>query len=77
MTGLLVVKVLHEKFPELGEAALDTPIRTLMPELNFTLSDRYRSEHVTFRDLLVHQVCIYPSEIQALAERFETMEEVL
>jgi len=34
------VKVLSEKFPELAESVLDTPIPALGNNLNFTLSDR-------------------------------------
>lgn len=40
VTALTLIKSLHEKFPELGEAVLDTPIRKLLPEFNFTLVDR-------------------------------------
>jgi len=39
-TATMAVKLLSEKFPELGEAVLDTPIRKLVPSFNFTLSDR-------------------------------------
>lgn len=34
------MKVLSEKFPELGSRALDVPIKQLHPTGNFTFSDR-------------------------------------
>ena len=66
VTGLLVVKVLSEKFPQLGESVLDTPIIQLAPNLNFTFSDRFRSEFTTFRDLLSHRTCLTNSGIDIL-----------
>lgn len=39
--SVVVCKILHEKFPELGKNVLDTPIRKLIPEFNFTLNDSY------------------------------------
>lgn len=39
-TATLAVKLLSEKFPELGESVMDTPIGKLVPYYNFTLSDR-------------------------------------
>lgn len=39
-TAILVIKVLHEHFPELHESVLDTPIARLLPAYNFTLIDR-------------------------------------
>jgi len=41
ITSLLIIKTLSEKFPELGETVLDTPINQLDATLNFTLVDRY------------------------------------
>lgn len=76
-TGLMVAKTLHEQFPEMGEAVLDTPIRELMPEVNFTLIDRYRSEQTTFRDLLIHSMCTNPTELSAMSGIFDSMEELL
>jgi len=40
-TATIVAKTLAQYFPELGESALDTPIRQLLPYLNFTMSDRF------------------------------------
>ncbi|OXA47580.1 uncharacterized protein LOC110855704 [Folsomia candida] len=59
-TAVIAVKFLHENFPELGQSVLDTPIQTLAPSYDFVLGDRYRSEKVTFRDLLAHRVCYLP-----------------
>lgn len=41
ITAVIVTKILHDNFPALGEAVLDTPIRQLIPQANFTLIDRY------------------------------------
>ncbi|OXA42167.1 Protein flp [Folsomia candida] len=59
-TAMITVKFLSERFPELGQLVLDTPIRALAPSYDFVLGDRYRSEAVTFRDLLAHRVCYLP-----------------
>ncbi len=40
-TATLVIRVLSEKWPELGEAILDVPIVQLAPNFNFTFSDRW------------------------------------
>lgn len=39
-TSLLLVKLLNERFPELGESVLDIPIRKLLPEVDFVMMDR-------------------------------------
>jgi hypothetical protein len=39
-TAVLACKLLNEKFPDLGEAVLDTPIVELTPDFNFTLIDK-------------------------------------
>lgn len=74
---MLVVKTLHETFPELGDDVLDTPIRELIPEAYFTLVDRIRSEQATFRDLLSHSLCMSTNDLQAMAEVFSSTEELL
>lgn len=74
---MTLVKILHETFPELGEAVLDTPIRTLLPQINFTLIDRFRSEHGTVRDLLAHRMCIPRDDLQLIGEPFNTTEEII
>lgn len=71
------MKILSEKFPELGENVLDTPIRKLMPVANFTLIDRFRSEHGTFRDLLSHRMCLLSDDLQMAAEPFNSTEEIV
>ncbi|CAL8109663.1 unnamed protein product [Orchesella dallaii] len=46
-TAVIVLRVLNEKFPDLGEKALDTPIKKLIPAANFTFNDsrvRYSEE---------------------------------
>lgn len=77
LTALMTVKVLRERFPELGESVLHTPVRKLIPEADFTLIDRYRSEQVTFADLLSHRICTKSSLMQVLAGAFDTREELL
>ncbi|XP_035705524.1 protein flp-like isoform X2 [Folsomia candida] len=62
-TAILVIKVLHEHFPELHESVLDTPIARLLPAYNFTLIDRYRSERTTFRDILSHRTGTLPEGV--------------
>jgi len=52
-TATMAVKLLSEKFPELGEAVLDIPIRKLVPSFNFTLSDRYDSMNSTSSSNLI------------------------
>ncbi|CAL8109669.1 unnamed protein product [Orchesella dallaii] len=76
LTSSVVVKTLSEKWPELGEAVLDTPIRKLILNYNFTLIDRFRSEHATFRDLLSHRLCIFRDDLQLIAEPFNTVAEI-
>ncbi|CAL8137117.1 unnamed protein product [Orchesella dallaii] len=62
----LTVKLLHEKHPELGESVLEVPIARLAPTFNFTLSDRYRAESVTFRDVLAHKLCLHQPDLSLL-----------
>lgn len=59
-TAIVIIKYLSERYPTLGGSVLDVPIRILAPSYNFTLGDRYRSEKVTFKDLLAHRVCTLP-----------------
>jgi len=47
-TAAVIIKTLSEKFPDLGEKVLDTPIRKLIPSANFTLNDRYLLKTVNF-----------------------------
>lgn len=55
----MVVKTLNELHPHRGAAVLDVPIAELIPPtVNFTLSDRYRAEQITFRDILAHRTCL-------------------
>ncbi|CAL8109668.1 unnamed protein product [Orchesella dallaii] len=75
-TSTVVIKALIEKFPDLGEKVLDTPIRKLIPLANFTLNDRFRSEHTTFRDLLSHRVCILQDDLTLATEPFDSTEEL-
>ncbi|XP_037047961.1 uncharacterized protein LOC119082550 [Bradysia coprophila] len=57
--AVLVVKTLNELHPNQGAGVLDIPIAQLIPPtVNFTLSDRYRAEHATFRDILSHRTCL-------------------
>lgn len=75
-TAVALVHTFNEKFPELGEAVLDIPIRKLLPEFNFTLIDRFRSEHGTVRDLLAHRMCLeldWASVADALDSSTETV----
>ncbi|XP_037024166.1 gigasin-6-like [Bradysia coprophila] len=66
-TAVLVVKTLNELYPERGAAVLDTPIAKLIPPtVNFTLSDRYRAEQTTFRDILAHRTCLLNGGIDLL-----------
>lgn len=74
---MAVIKALSEKFPEMGESVLDTPIRTLFPEANFTLIDRFRSEHGTVRDLLAHRMCIPRTDWAALADAINSTAEII
>ncbi|ODN01541.1 Esterase EstB [Orchesella cincta] len=39
-TSVIVIKVLSEKFPDLGEKVLDTPIKKLIPSANLIYSKR-------------------------------------
>ncbi|CAL8109665.1 unnamed protein product [Orchesella dallaii] len=71
LTAAIVAKSLHEKFPELGEKVLDTPVRKLAPNYNFTLIDRFRSEYVTFRDMLAHRVCVENSDLTLIVESYD------
>ncbi|CAL8128956.1 unnamed protein product [Orchesella dallaii] len=61
----------------MGELVLDTPIIKLLPDSNFTLVDRFRTEHVTFRDLLAHRLCVIRDDLQLQAEPFDTVEEIV
>ena len=58
LTSLFVVHALSQVLPHLGEDALDKPVNTLAPNLGLVLSDRYRTEYITVRDLLSHRTCI-------------------
>jgi CubicO group peptidase (beta-lactamase class C family) len=60
-SATLFIKFLHEKFESLGESVMDTPIIKLAPEFGFVLSDRFRTESVTFRDILAMRVCVMAS----------------
>ncbi|CAL8109662.1 unnamed protein product [Orchesella dallaii] len=71
LTAAIVAKSLHEKFPELGEKVLDTSVRKLAPNYNFTLIDRFRSEYVTFRDILAHRVCVESSDLTLMVESYD------
>jgi CubicO group peptidase (beta-lactamase class C family) len=62
-SSVLAVKILSEKYPDLGESVLDRPIRQLLPAINFTLIDRFRSESLSFRDLLSHRTCLLPENL--------------
>lgn len=70
-TAVVIVKYLSERFPDLGASVLDTPIRVLAPSYNFTLGDKYRSEKVTFKDLLAHRVCTLPESVGMWVEAYE------
>ncbi|ODN01540.1 Protein flp, partial [Orchesella cincta] len=76
-TATIAVKFLHETFPDLGEKVLDTPVRELVPEYNFTLSDRFRSEQVSFRDLLAHRVCSNRNDFLLLSEATNSTSELV
>lgn len=71
-TAILVVKYLSENHPTLGGSVLDVPIQVLAPDYGFILGDKYRSEKITFRDLLAHRVCTLPESagfwVQALTD---------
>lgn len=75
-TAVALLKALNEKFPEMGEAVLDTPIRKLVPEYNFTLIDRFRSEHGTIRDILGHRMCLPRTDWPLDAGAIETTAEI-
>lgn len=65
--AVLVVKTLNELYPQRGVAVLDIPIAQLIPPtVNFTLSDRYRAEQTTFRDILAHRHCLHTGEVDAM-----------
>lgn len=73
---MLVVKTLSELFPERGDAVLDVPLEQLIPStVNFTLSDRYRAEHTSFRDLLSHRTCLLNGGIELIFGSLPTAEE--
>lgn len=74
--GVIIAKKLNELFPALGESVLDVPIRELAPTYDFTLVDRYRSERVTFRDLLAHRVDIMAEMSGMLAQAYDTVDEM-
>ncbi|OXA49225.1 uncharacterized protein LOC110854540 [Folsomia candida] len=73
--ALVVTRTLRDLHPEMGEAVLDTPIATLAPSFNLTLGDRYRSEQVTFRDLLAHRVCALQELSGLLSQAYEGKED--
>lgn len=75
-TAVALLKALNEKFPELGEAVLDTPIRKLIPAYNFTLIDRFRSEHGSIRDLLAHRMCLPGTNWIYLADAINSSAEI-
>ncbi|OXA48311.1 uncharacterized protein LOC110855354 [Folsomia candida] len=76
-TATVIVRSLSEQFHNLGEIVLDIPIRQLAPSYNFTLGDRYRSESITFRDLLSHRVCILPESMGIFVDPFGSAENFL
>ncbi|XP_021961760.2 uncharacterized protein LOC110857479 [Folsomia candida] len=76
VTAVVIAKTLHELFPDLGEAVLDTPIRELSPSYNFTLIDRYRSEKTTFRDILAHKLCLMQEISGMVAQSYEDKDDV-
>lgn len=62
-----MIKTLSELYPERGATVLDIPLEQLIPtSVNFTLSDRYRAEHTTFRDLLSHRTCLMNGGIELI-----------
>lgn len=62
-----MIKTLSELYPERGAAVLDIPLTQLIPtSVNFTLSDRYRAEHTTYRDLLAHRTCLLNGGIELI-----------
>jgi CubicO group peptidase (beta-lactamase class C family) len=71
-----VVKVLSDRFPDLGEAALDTPIKMLVPEYKLILGDRYRTESVTFRDLLSHRTGFLPEASGIWAQAYKDSDDL-
>ncbi len=78
ISSMFILKLLNDKFPDRGEGVLDTPIRTLAPSYNLTFIDRFRTEYMTFRDILSHKVCIAGStEILGAAGGFEDKYDVV
>lgn len=75
-TAVTLLAALHEKFPNMGEAVLDTPIRELIPEYNLTLIDRFRSEHGTIRDVLGHRFCLPRTDWIVAADSIESRAEI-
>jgi CubicO group peptidase (beta-lactamase class C family) len=73
----LVSRTLNEKFPQLGEAALDAPIAQLAPSLNFTFIDRARGESMSFRDLLSHRSCLGTSNFGRTVGAFASTPEYI
>lgn len=62
-----MIKTLSELYPQRGAAVLDIPLAQLIPtSVNFTLSDRYRAEHTTFRDILSHRTCLMNGGIELI-----------
>ncbi|KAJ6636545.1 Protein flp [Pseudolycoriella hygida] len=74
-TATLVIQILSEKFPNLGSAVLDTPLRILHPNGNFTFSDRFRYESMSFRDLLSHRHGLRTESFGSSAGAFKDIEE--
>ncbi|XP_021959581.1 beta-lactamase-like protein 3 [Folsomia candida] len=76
-TAVLVAKTLHEMYPAMGKNVLDVPIRELAPGYNFTLGDRFRSERVTFKDILAHRVCIKQEVSGLVSQAFNGTEDMV
>ncbi|CAL8072546.1 unnamed protein product [Orchesella dallaii] len=74
-TATITCKFLHDSFPQHGEAVLDIPIVQLAPNYQFVLSDRFRTEKTTFRDLLAHRTCLNSYGLAVTAGAFDTKEE--
>jgi len=78
ISTLYIVKLLNDKFPDRGEDVLDVPVRTLAPAYNLTFIDLYRTEYITFRDILSHKVCIAGcADVLGLAGGFEDKYDVV
>ncbi|OXA59185.1 Gigasin-6, partial [Folsomia candida] len=76
-TASIVVSTLNKLFPSYGERALDTPIRQLAPNYNFTVGDRFRSESITFRDILSHRTCMAPEVLGGITNPYNGSKDFL